>query len=684
MKNKHNKLSGLEEFFDDDPTDELPTLTERALAEYTEEYGEDTGQLPALAFADETDEYDDQPDFADQPSMDRLEEEIQALQSKWLDIEHELRHRDSRIEELEAALETSAAMLQTVEDQLRDASAERESAMTQITDLRAELQQAIGIAEARQQELREKDQGLEQLEKAAQKHDVQLSEREEALGHLREKLAEHERTGIEVERVSKALRAENEQLHISLQDLRSYVDGRRPEWDRLNLELARRQQTLKGLEAALSAKEQLLHRHNLEQGALRDRTRELETRCETLAAARDALASEQSSWRVTAEHATRDLADAHRTEAELREEIARISARAALVDKMSSALADAEEVKQELTAALDDAQARLAQLTEELRARDEQASALEEQLARHVRGEDDAHKARADAEERAAELETALAERAASAQNVEADLAARHSEIQSLREELLAIRHRVDEADAELATRAARVEELEAAGIRDSQTLDSMRTELAALADQRDALGNELTAREQLIGDLQEQVAALETDRERLSQDLAKQAEIIRGLEDELREKLENINHLSQNVDRLAAIEVNIRKLDESMSHRTEGRPAEAPSDVTRLMIAMTGDPALKYPISKDTVTIGRAPSSDIQIKRQYISRHHARIVSDRDGAVIEDLNSKNGILVNARRVQRQRLHNGDTVDIGKVQFKFIDLLEAHAGEGNA
>jgi chromosome segregation ATPase len=640
--------------------------------------------MPALSFADDTDDYDDEPDFADQPTMDRLEEEIQALQAKWLDIEHELGQRDRRIEQLEAALETSAAMLQTVEGRLRDATAERESAMAEIAGLRAELQQAIGIAEARQRELREKGQGLEQLEKAAQKHDVQLNEREEALGHLREKIAEQERTSIEVEQVSKALGAENEQLHISLQDLRSYVDGRRPEWDRLNLELARQQQTLKGVEAALSAKEKLLHRHNLERGALRDRIRELESRCEEFAASRDALASEESSWRVTAEHTTRELADAHRAEEELREEIARLSVRAALVDKMSAALEDAEEAKKELTAALDDAQARLAQLTDELHARDEQASALEDQLAGHVRGEDEAHKARADVEERAAELEIALAERAAGAQNLEEDLAARNSEIQSLREELLAIRHRVDEADDELATGAARVEELEAAGIRDAQALESTRTELAALADQRDALGAELTAREQLIGDLQDQVSALETDRERLSQDLTKQAEIIRGLEDELREKLENINHLSRSVDRLASIEANIRKLDESMSHRTEGRQAEAASNVTRLMIAMTGDRAVKYPISKDTVTIGRAPNSDIQIKRQYISRHHARIVSDRDGTVIEDLNSKNGILVNARRVQRQRLHNGDTVDIGKVQFKFIDLLEEHAGEGNA
>jgi pSer/pThr/pTyr-binding forkhead associated (FHA) protein len=40
--------------------------------------------------------------------------------------------------------------------------------------------------------------------------------------------------------------------------------------------------------------------------------------------------------------------------------------------------------------------------------------------------------------------------------------------------------------------------------------------------------------------------------------------------------------------------------------------------------------------------------------------------------AVIEDLNSTNGVLVNGRKVSRQTLSDGDTVTIGEIQFRYF------------
>ncbi|HHQ15177.1 MAG TPA: FHA domain-containing protein [Chromatiales bacterium] len=106
---------------------------------------------------------------------------------------------------------------------------------------------------------------------------------------------------------------------------------------------------------------------------------------------------------------------------------------------------------------------------------------------------------------------------------------------------------------------------------------------------------------------------------------------------------------------------------------------------VTRLMIAIDQDRAVKYPLYKQEMTIGRAPDSDIQVQRQYISRHHARLLNDEHHTFIEDLGSRNGVCVNALRIrQRQRLKNGDLVDIGKSQFQFVDLMEPLSGPGNA
>ncbi len=112
---------------------------------------------------------------------------------------------------------------------------------------------------------------------------------------------------------------------------------------------------------------------------------------------------------------------------------------------------------------------------------------------------------------------------------------------------------------------------------------------------------------------------------------------------------------------------------------RDDGHPY-----VNRLIVNMNGGETLKYPLSKNIMTIGREPHNDIHIRSRYISRVHARIVSDQDGSIIEDLDSRNGIAVNAKKVRRQVLKSGDLIDLGRVQLKFIDLMECSADEGRA
>jgi hypothetical protein len=105
---------------------------------------------------------------------------------------------------------------------------------------------------------------------------------------------------------------------------------------------------------------------------------------------------------------------------------------------------------------------------------------------------------------------------------------------------------------------------------------------------------------------------------------------------------------------------------------------------VNRLLIALNGDQVIKYPLYKKIVTIGRGAFNDIQIRTQFVSRSHARILTDSSGAIIEDMNSKNGVTVNGQNAHLRRLKNGDVVDVGKIHFKFIDLMDDDAGEGTA
>ena len=92
------------------------------------------------------------------------------------------------------------------------------------------------------------------------------------------------------------------------------------------------------------------------------------------------------------------------------------------------------------------------------------------------------------------------------------------------------------------------------------------------------------------------------------------------------------------------------------------------------MIIALDGDDALQFPIHKDTITIGRSASNDIRIRRQFISRFHARIETDADGTVIEDLGSKNGTHVNGQRIaQTTLLQDGDVIQIALAQkFTFL------------
>jgi hypothetical protein len=105
----------------------------------------------------------------------------------------------------------------------------------------------------------------------------------------------------------------------------------------------------------------------------------------------------------------------------------------------------------------------------------------------------------------------------------------------------------------------------------------------------------------------------------------------------------------------------------------TAGAAGAADAPTSRLLVLLDSEKPVKYPLVKEVMTIGRADAADIQIDNGFLSRLHARIVSTPEGVTIEDYESKNGIRVNAKLTQRQALRHGDTVDLGRLRFRFID-----------
>lgn len=68
---------------------------------------------------------------------------------------------------------------------------------------------------------------------------------------------------------------------------------------------------------------------------------------------------------------------------------------------------------------------------------------------------------------------------------------------------------------------------------------------------------------------------------------------------------------------------------------------------------------------------LGRSPGCDIVLEGDRVSRLHARLVVDDDGAAIEDLASSNGVYVNHERLTggARRLSEGDVVRLGELEI---------------
>ncbi len=75
-----------------------------------------------------------------------------------------------------------------------------------------------------------------------------------------------------------------------------------------------------------------------------------------------------------------------------------------------------------------------------------------------------------------------------------------------------------------------------------------------------------------------------------------------------------------------------------------------------------------------DTLIVGRDPSCDItETNDPLLSRRHAAFTADTRDAIVRDLDSRNGILVNGAKTKQSRLNHGDVVQIGHLQVKYVD-----------
>jgi len=78
------------------------------------------------------------------------------------------------------------------------------------------------------------------------------------------------------------------------------------------------------------------------------------------------------------------------------------------------------------------------------------------------------------------------------------------------------------------------------------------------------------------------------------------------------------------------------------------------------------------FPISKDTVRIGRSNDNDLILADNTVSRYHTEIQKRKNDYILADLGSYNGTKLNGKSIQKVFLKHGDKIQIGSSKLTFL------------
>lgn len=104
---------------------------------------------------------------------------------------------------------------------------------------------------------------------------------------------------------------------------------------------------------------------------------------------------------------------------------------------------------------------------------------------------------------------------------------------------------------------------------------------------------------------------------------------------------------------------------------RTPPPSAPAGAVATRLVITKGAKNGLEMPLGDGPLTIGRSNESNLIIRDDYTSTHHARLMLWNGRWVIQDLDSTNGTFLNGERITVPTpVPSNATITIGTTSFE--------------
>ncbi|MFL6657265.1 MAG: FHA domain-containing protein [Massilia sp.] len=93
---------------------------------------------------------------------------------------------------------------------------------------------------------------------------------------------------------------------------------------------------------------------------------------------------------------------------------------------------------------------------------------------------------------------------------------------------------------------------------------------------------------------------------------------------------------------------------------------------MAKIIISSEGKLIQEVELVKERVTIGRKPYNDIVIDHRAVSGQHATITLMLEDAILEDLGSTNGTFLNGEKVYRQKVVDGDKVNIAVFELHYV------------
>jgi chromosome segregation ATPase len=299
---------------------------------------------------------------------------------------------------------------------------------------------------------------------------------------------------------------------------------------------------------------------------------------------------------------------------------ATISAHSATIEQLQSAAATQAGSVAEHAKRLQDADQQRSAWTAKLSALESERARLQAELTTHDQALTQAQASADGATQRLTQLQS---EHAAKIAELEADAETREQEMTVLMAHLQEARRPIETIEAEVKR-----------------------------------LKDDLAVKTLATNDLTEEADKLRTALERTRGQLEEREFLIRRLE----------RSESNNANVLGRIQTSMERLGSAAVPNVSGAPAPEWSPE---LVRIDGDRSISHTLGRRT-RIGRAAGCELHIDSTSVSRHHALVLAGTREAIIEDLNSTNGVIVNGRKVTRQVLNDGDILTIGEIQFRYV------------